>query len=322
RRVKNIALTLADKLDCKVDKTLLSRACDLAKADLVTNMVYEFSDVQGVMGREYARRSGEPEEVALALYEQYLPRFAGDELPSQLYGALIGLGERLDTLAAIYKIGLEPTSSQDPYGLRRAARTISELIWGLSLDIDMDEALKLAADQLELPPERLEKLRAFMAQRQQVQLREKGESHEAVMLAMQAAPSRPLQMFRLSEVLTKAGGEEWFAELINAAVRVKNLLSKSEEAPGAVDNSKLTAEAEKNLYQELGKLTSEAHNAVSACDWEKLAATMAELAPVIAQFFKDVLVMDDDPRIRANRLALLGECQDFFMQIGDFSILK
>ena len=322
QRVKNIALTLADKLGCKVDKALLSRACDLAKSDLVTNMVYEFSDVQGVMGREYARRSGEPEEVALALYEQYLPRFAGDELPSQLYGALIGLGERLDTLAAIYKIGLEPTSSQDPYGLRRAARTISELIWGLSLDIDMDEALKLAADQLDLPPERLEKLRAFMAQRQQVQLREKGESHEAVMLAMQAAPARPLQMFRLSEVLTKAGGEEWFAELINAAVRVKNLLSKSEEAPGAVDRSKLSAEAEKKLYDELGKLTAEAHSAVSSCDWERLAATMAELAPVIAQFFKDVLVMDEDPQIRANRLALLGECQDFFMQIGDFSILK
>lgn len=322
QRVKNIALTLAGELDCGADKALLSRACDLAKADLVTNMVYEFSDVQGVMGREYARRAGEPEEVALALYEQYLPRFAGDELPSQIYGALIGIGERLDTLAAIYKIGLEPTSSQDPYGLRRAARTVSELIWGLSLDIDMDKMLKLAADQLGLPQERLEKLKAFIAQRQQVQLREKGESHEAIMLAMQAAPSRPLQMFRLSEVLTKAGGEEWFAELINAAVRVKNLLSKAEEVPGSVDRSRLCAEAEINLYDELGKLTAAAHSAVAGCDWEKLAATMAELAPVIAQFFKDVLVMDEDPSIRANRLALLSECQAFFMQIGDFSILK
>lgn len=322
QRIKKITLKLAGDLGSDVDRAVLSRACDLAKADLVTNMVYEFSDVQGVMGREYARKAGEPEEVALALYEQYLPRFAGDELPSRISGALLGIGERLDTLAAIYKIGLEPTSSQDPYGLRRAARTINELLWGLSLDVDMDEALEMAASQLELEPERLEKLKAFVAQRQQVQLREKGESHEAVALAMQTVPNRPLQMFRLSEVLTKASGEEWFAELVAAAVRVKNLLSKAEEEPGAVDASKLSADAEKELYGELGKLTAAAKSAIAGCDWEKLAATMAELAPVIAQFFNDVLVMDKDPQIRANRLALLGECQNFFMHIGDFSILK
>ena len=213
----------------------LSRACDLAKADLVTNMVYEFSDVQGIMGREYARKAGEPEEVALAIYEQYLPRYAGDELPSQMGGALLGIGERLDTLSAIYKIGMEPTSSQDPYGLRRAARTINELIWGLSLDIDLDEALGMAAELLEMPQERLEKLKAFIAQRQQVQLREKGFSHEAVALAVQTAPSRPLQLYRLAEVLTKAAGEPWFAELVTAAVRVKNLLAKAEGEPGKVD---------------------------------------------------------------------------------------
>ena len=190
------------------------------------------------------------------------------------------------------------------------------------MDVDMDEALEMAASQLELAPERLEKLKAFVAQRQQVQLREKGESHEAVALAMQTVPNRPLQMFRLSELLTKASGEEWFAELVTAAVRVKNLLSKAEEEPGAVDASKLSADAEKELYGELGKLTAAAKSAIAGCDWEKLAATMAELAPVIAQFFNDVLVMDKDPQIRANRLALLGECQNFFMHIGDFSILK
>ena len=322
QRIKKLTLWLADELRSDVDRTKLARACDLAKADLVTNMVYEFSDVQGVMGREYARKAGEPEEVALALYEQYLPRFAGDELPSHIAGALLGIGERLDTLTAIYKIGLEPTSSQDPYGLRRAARTINELIWGLSLDIDMDKALEMAAAQLELAPERIEKMKAFIALRQQVQLREKGFSHEAVALAMQTVPSRPLQIYRLAEVLTKTSGEAWFAELITAAVRVKNLLSKSGEEAGSVDAAKFTSEAEKNLYGELGKLTKEAKSAVERCEWDKLAATMAELAPVIAQFFNDVLVMDPDPAVRANRIALLKECQAFFMQIGDFSILK
>ena len=322
QRIKKLTLWLAETLKADVDMAKLSRACDLAKADLVTNMVYEFSDVQGIMGREYARKAGEPEEVALAIYEQYLPRYAGDELPSQMGGALLGIGERLDTLSAIYKIGMEPTSSQDPYGLRRAARTINELIWGLSLDIDLDEALGMAAELLEMPQERLEKLKAFIAQRQQVQLREKGFSHEAVALAVQTAPSRPLQLYRLAEVLTKAAGEPWFAELVTAAVRVKNLLAKAEGEPGKVDPSKFVADAERSLYEELEKLTGKAHEAVEKCDWETLAAIMAELAPVIAQFFNDVLVMDKDPEIRANRIALLSACQTFFMQIGDFSILK
>ena len=322
QRIKKITLWLAKKLNADVDMDNLARACDLAKADLVTNMVYEFSDVQGVMGREYARKAGEPEEVALAIYEQYLPRFAGDELPSQIDGALLGIGERLDTLSAIYKIGLEPTSSQDPYGLRRAARTINELIWGLSLDIDMDEALNMAASQLEMPAEQFEKLKAFISQRQQVQLREKGFSHEAVALAVQTTPSRPLQIYRLAEVLTKAAGEPWFAELVTAAVRVKNLLAKAECEPGEVDPSKFVADAERSLADELTELTGKAREAVEKCDWEALASTMAELAPVIAQFFNDVLVMDKDPQIRANRIALLGDCQKFFMQIGDFSILK
>ena len=105
-------------------------------------------------------------------------------------------------------------------------------------------------------------------------------------------------------------------------MRVKNLLSKSGEEAGSVDAAKFTSEAEKNLYGELGKLTKEAKSAVERCEWDKLAATMAELAPVIAQFFNDVLVMDPDPAVRANRIALLKECQAFFMQIGDFSILK
>lgn len=322
QRVKKLTLWLAETLEADVDMKNLSRACDLAKADLVTNMVYEFSDVQGVMGCEYARKAGEPEDVALAIYEQYLPRYAGDKLPSRLGGALLGMGERLDTLAAIYKIGLEPTSSQDPYGLRRAARTINELIWGFSLDVDLDEALGTAAALLEMPQERLEKLKAFIAQRQQVQLREKGFSHEAVALAAQTAPARPLQLYRLAEVLTKAAGEPWFAELVTAAVRVNNLLAKAEDATTGADPSKFVTEAERELYGELSKLTDKAREAVEKCDWETLAAIMAELAPVIARFFNDVLVMDKDPGIRANRLALLSECRKFFMQIGDFSILK
>lgn len=322
QRVKTLALWLTDILGMVNIKPVVGRAAELAKADLVTNMVYEFADVQGVMGREYARKEGEPDDVAIALYEQYLPRFAGDELPSGHAGAILGLAERADTISAIFKIGLEPTSSQDPYGLRRAARCINEIIWGLGLDIDTDILLANASAPLSITPARLEKISAFLLQRLQVQLREKGLKHEVVALALQTIPTKPLQAFRMAETLQKMNDEAWFADLINASVRVKNLLGKAGDISGNIDTSKFTDESEKILYEKLNQLTVHAKNAVSEYDWERLASILSELAPVIAQFFSDVLVMDDDPAIRNNRLSLLKKCQEFFMQVGDFSLLK
>ncbi len=322
QRIKKLALWMTDLLDCEEIKPQVSRAADLAKADLVTNMVYEFSDVQGVMGREYARKAGEPEEIALALYEQYLPRFAGDELPSGIIGAILGLSERADTIAAIYKIGLEPTSSQDPYGLRRAARCINETIWGLGLDIDIDELIAFAGESLSLDSVAMEKISLFLKQRLQVQIREKGFRHEVVALALQTTPSRPLQVCRMCEALQKSSDEAWFAELITAAVRVKNLLAKAGEVKYEVNESIFVSDSERELYEDLQSLTSLAAKSVAEKDWEKMASLLSELAPVIAKFFNDVLVMDPDPKIKENRLALLQKCQEFFMQVGDFSLLK
>lgn len=322
QRVRYLALSLAEILGKGDISPFVDRAASLAKADLVSNMVYEFSDVQGVMGREYARKAKEPEEVALALYEQYLPRFAGDVVPSRYTGAILGIAERADTIAAIYKIGLEPTSSQDPYGLRRAARCINEIIWGLSLDIDTDELIASAAAPLELDDATRSKISAFIQLRMQVQLREKGLRHEVVALALQTNPTRPLQAFRMAETLQKTSEEEWFSELITAAVRVKNILAKAGEVNYVIDDSKFVSDSEKALYEKLLSLTETAAKSVSECDWEKLASVLAELAPVITGFFNDVLVMDENIDIRNNRLALLSECQNFFMHIGDFSLLK
>ncbi|MCE5201544.1 MAG: glycine--tRNA ligase subunit beta [Synergistaceae bacterium] len=322
QRVKALALRITDMLAMNDIRPYVERAAEISKADLVSNMVYEFADVQGVMGREYARISGEPDEVSTAIYEQYLPRFAGDEIPSSYSGAILGLAERADTIAAIYKIGLEPTSSQDPYGLRRAARCINEIIWGLGLDIDINKLMAEAAVPLGLDKTTMEKISAFLRQRMQVQLKEKGLKHEVIMLAVQTVPSLPLQVYRMAGTLQKSSDEAWFAGLITAAVRVKNLLGKAGDVSGSIDPSKFTTDPEKNLYDKLLHLTVYAKDAVSEFDWEKLASILAELAPVISQFFEDVLVMDNDPAIRSNRLALLKKCQEFFMQAGDFSLLK
>lgn len=322
QRTKKLALWLTEALSFGEWRPAVERAADIAKADLVTSMVYEFADVQGVMGREYARKAGEPEDVAMALYEQYLPRFAGDSIPSAPAGALIGIADRADTLAAIYKIGLEPTSSQDPYGLRRAARCINEIIWGFPLDIDIYLLLEKAASLFSIDKETLDRIRSFVRQRLQVQLREKGFRHEVVELVLQTISNRPLQAYRMAETLQKRSDEVWFTDLITAAVRVKNILNKAGSVPGEVDPSLLVEGAEKELYEKLLILEEEVTSAVDRCDWEKLASVLAELAPVIAGFFNDVLVMDENLSVRNNRLALLGKCSDFFLMVGDFSLLK
>lgn len=322
QRVKTLALWLADKLGKSGLSADIARAASLAKADLVSNMVCEFSDVQGVMGREYARRGGEPEAVALAIYEQYLPRFAGDATPSSYEGAILGLADRADTITSIYKIGLEPTSSQDPYGLRRAARGINEIIWGLSLDLNIKELVVKAAVTLDVEQEKLDRIYAFLRQRLQIQLKDKGLRHEVVMLALQTIPERPLQVSRMASVLQNKSGEPWFPELITAAVRVRNILTKAGEACDAVDTAKFTSESEARLYSKLLSLTDGTKRAVAECDWELLTSLLASLAPVIAGFFEDVLVMDKDLEIRNNRLALLQKCQKFFLLIGDFGLLK
>lgn len=324
QRVKALSLKLAEKLGKDDFSEFVERAAELAKFDTVSSMVYEFAEVQGVMGREYARKAGEREEVALAIYEQYLPRFAGDELPSGYTGAILGMADRADTIAAIYKIGQEPTSSQDPYGLRRAARCINEIAWGLSLDVDMESLMAEAAKPYELDGEALTRIADFLKLRLQVQMKEKGLNHEVVSLALQTIPSRPLQAYRMAETLQKVAGEEWFGELITAAVRVKNILAKAgSEADGAqIDESRLTADAETALYKALKDLTEPAREAVKACKWEALASALSQLAPVISKFFEDVMVMDKDETVRRNRLALLCRSQEFFMLVGDFSLLK
>lgn len=322
QRVKTLSLTLTKKLDKNNIYSFIERAASIAKADLVSNMVYEFAEVQGVMGREYAKKAGEHKEVCLALYEQYLPRFAGDEIPSSIEGAIIGLADRADTIAAIYKIGHEPTSTQDPYGLRRAARCINEIIWGLSLDIDINELIKSAAAPFNFDSEMLSKIYTFLNLRLQVQLKEKGYSRSVVMLALQTIPTRPLQVARMCDTLQKISDEAWFADLITAAIRIKNLLIKAGDTRIEVDTSKFTSDSEKHLNDQLQYLTKLAKEAIKNLDWQQLVSILAQLAPVITQFFTDVLVMDENLDIRNNRLALLGKCQEFFMHIGDFSLLK
>ena len=321
-RARELALWLVEALGCKEERPLVERAGWLAKADLVTLMVYEFPELQGIMGREYARKNGEPDRVAKALYELYLPRFAGDTLPTDLVGALVGLADRADTILACAKVGLDPTGSQDPYGLRRAARCINEILWGLNLDVDIEALMTEAGRLVEAGPEVLEKVFDFLRNRLQIQLKERGYGHDLVALALKAAWNRPLQAQRLLQALADVQNEPWFRQVVMAAVRVRNILAKAESDSDVVDVGLLVDDAEKALLEALEELSPQARSAAQERRWTDLTALLAKMEPAIVLFFEKVLVNDENEAVRANRLALLARCQELFLMVGDLGMLK
>ncbi len=322
-RARNLSSWLCDHLGLDEEKKLAERTAYLAKSDLVTHMVYEFTELQGVMGREYARKNGEPERVALGIYEQYLPRFAGDKLPSDVVGAVVGMADRIDTMVACTKAGLEPTGSQDPYGFRRAARTINEILWGLELDVDLQVFVSQAANAVGADQEVVEKVLAFLRNRLQIQLKEKGFSHEAVSLALSAIWNRPYQAMALVKVLSGVQAESWFRGLITAAVRVRNILAKAGDDPvGEVREELLVETREKDLLKTVLELRPTAREAREKNDWKEAVQILSRLEPVIAAFFDEVLVNAKEEKVRRNRLALLASCQEMFRLVGDLGMLK
>ncbi|MDR1510259.1 MAG: glycine--tRNA ligase subunit beta [Synergistaceae bacterium] len=324
-RVRSVCAWLVKKMkETKITRAV-DRAALLSKADLVTGMVFEFPEVQGVMGREYALREGEPEEVAEALFEQYLPRFAGDSIPKGKIGAILGICDRADTIIAIHKAGLPPTGSQDPYGLRRAARGINEIIWGLSLDIDTDALLAYAAKCLNADKDVLAGSMDFCRQRLHNQLRERGYAHGTTSLAVTSMGARPLQVLRMLEAFEDVSGEPWFESLVLSAVRVANILNKiPDKKPfsSKKERTDFSTEAERTLHSALDKQGGSVKRALEAKDWTSVCKALSELGGAISVFFDGVMVMDPDPDVRAARVALLLRCKELFDSIGDFSLLK
>jgi glycyl-tRNA synthetase beta chain len=324
-RVRALSCWLVDVLGMDDVKETVKRAALLSKADLTTGMVFEFPEVQGVMGREYARLEGEPDAVAVAIYEQYLPRFSGDELPSGREGAIIGICDRVDSIIGIHKVGLSPTGSQDPYGLRRAARCINEILWGLGIDADLYELFGKGAELLQADGGIMKDVADFYRQRLYNQLRERGYGHGTTSLAVEAMGLRPLQAIRMLRAFDESSGSEWFASLVTSSIRVGNILSKlppGERESARLDESGLAAPQERDLRSALDAQSSAVRASLSSFNWSAVCIALSELSPVISNFFDGVMVMDPDPVSRGNRLALLAKCKDLFDSIGDFSLIK
>lgn len=313
------AVWLADQLNLGAEKTLVQRAAQLSKTDLITQMVGEFPELQGVMGRAYAKENGEDPRVALALEEQYLPRSAGDKVPTDIVGALVGLAERIFSMVGAYKLGFRPSGSQDPYGLRRAVRCVNEILWALKIDLDMGKALDEACRTLSLDEEAQKSLREYVASRTFGQLKEQGFPHDLVALAADAEGSNPWQGLCLLKAYSSVSAQAWFAGLREAAGRVKNILAKAPSRPETVDAQLFKIDAEKGLWNAVETLREPIAQDVAECRWNDLMERLAGLAPAVAAFFDQVMVMDDDAAVRDNRLALLLHCDRLFSLVGDLS---
>ncbi len=327
-RVADLAVHVARHIGG--DTELAHRAGMLSRCDLMTEMVYEFPEMQGIMGRYQARRDGEPTELAEAMDEFYMPRFSGDELPRTRAGIAISLAEKLDSLVGIFAIGEKPTGDKDPFALRRAALGALRIMKEHHLELELDELLQSAVAGVQVdgkPPastaELLAEVREYLLERLKGLYGDEGvpvdrfNSVAAVNFSSVADFDR-----RLHAVIQFSHFPE--AEALAAAnKRIRNILKKAEgEIPSRVDPELFRQDEERDLNEQINTMTSRVLPLLEGGDYEGTLRALSELRPSVDGFFDAVMVMDDDAAIRDNRLALLSGLGNLFLEVADVSHLQ
>ncbi|MFH1542602.1 MAG: glycine--tRNA ligase subunit beta [bacterium] len=296
------------------------RVAELCKADLTTKMVYEFPELQGVMGREYALRSGEDSKVAQGISEHYYPRFAEDKLPQSPAGTLVALADRIDTLVGCFAVGAIPTGSVDPYGLRRAANGLIRLVTENDLDFLLDETFAQAlknypANLHQAGTKVIQQLVDFVAQRLKPLLLDNGLRHDIVEASLSQF-NDILDTVLKAKLLNGLVIEPWFAGIVASADRVSRIAKSSQQSE--VNEKLLQDEAEKQLYDLSLKINWEVGEAEKKEDWPTTVKALAKLTGPLEKFFNEVLVMHEDPAVKANRLALLKSLDNLYLRVADF----
>lgn len=323
-RSEIVARFIAEKIGG--DTSAAARAAQLAKCDLVTEMVLEFPELQGIMGTYYARHDGEPEAVAQALHEQYLPRFAGDGIPQTQTGLALALADRLDTLTGIFGIGQRPTGAKDPFALRRATIGVLNILIKAELDLDLRELLELAASQhRDLPKAEglVDEVLTYMLDRFRAWAHDEGLPVD-VYLAVRARPvTRPVDFARRLRAVHRFSQREEAAALAAANKRVSNILTKQQhDGNSAVDGDLLSEEAEIALANAIADCRDQVEPLFREADYAQALDILATLRAPVDRFFDEVMVAVDDDAIRANRLALLASLQALFLEIADIAELQ
>ncbi|MDP5206240.1 glycine--tRNA ligase subunit beta, partial [Alishewanella sp. SMS9] len=320
-RISQVAAYIAKQIGA--DETAAARAGLLSKTDLMTNMVGEFPEVQGIMGMHYARLDGEAEAVALALNEQYMPRFAGDQLPSRLEGAAVAIADKLDTLVGIFGIGQVPKGDKDPFALRRAAIGALRIMVEKQLPLDLVDLIRFSQQTFGSKlthSEVANDVVDFMLGRFRAWYQDEGYSIDVIQAVLARRPTNPADFDRRVKAVAAFRKLEAALALAAANKRVANILAKVDTAiADTVHENLLQENAEQALFS---AINAEQVYQASVSDYTSALSHLAALREVIDHFFDQVMVNADDAAVRANRLALLKQLRELFLQVADISVLQ
>ena len=322
-RIEQLAGEIAKQIGA--DEVKAKRAGLLSKCDLMTNMVFEFTDTQGVMGMHYARHDGEDEEVAVALNEQYMPRFAGDELPKSLVASAVALADKFDTLTGIFGIGQAPKGSADPFALRRAALGALRIIVEKNLPLDLEDLVKKSAalfgDKL-TNQNVVADVVDFMLGRFRAWYQDEGIAVDVIQAVLARRPTRPADFDARVRAVSHFRTLDSAEALAAANKRVSNILAKADAAIGEINLTACVEPAEKALAEAVLALRTEVQPLIAKGDYTAVLDKLANLRVPVDSFFDNVMVNAEDPALRQNRLAILNTLQGLFLQVADISVLQ
>ena len=322
-RIEQLAGEIAKQIGA--DEAKAKRAGLLSKCDLMTNMVFEFTDTQGVMGMHYARHDGEDEEVAVALNEQYMPRFAGDELPKSLVASAVALADKFDTLTGIFGIGQAPKGSADPFALRRAALGALRIIVEKNLPLDLEDLVKKSAalfgDKL-TNQNVVADVVDFMLGRFRAWYQDEGIAVDVIQAVLARRPTRPADFDARVRAVSHFRTLDSAEALAAANKRVSNILAKADAAIGEINLTACVEPAEKALAEAVLALRTEVQPLITQGDYTAVLDKLANLRTPVDSFFDNVMVNAEDPALRQNRLAILNTLQGLFLQVADISLLQ
>ncbi|KOE69626.1 glycine--tRNA ligase subunit beta [Aggregatibacter actinomycetemcomitans] len=322
-RIEQLAGEIAKQIGA--DEAKAKRAGLLSKCDLMTNMVFEFTDTQGVMGMHYARHDGEDEEVAVALNEQYMPRFAGDELPKSLVASAVALADKFDTLTGIFGIGQAPKGSADPFALRRAALGALRIIVEKNLPLDLEDLVQKSAA---LFGDKLTKKNVvadvvdFMLGRFRAWYQDEGIAVDVIQAVLARRPTRPADFDARVRAVSHFRTLDSAEALAAANKRVANILAKADVAIGEINLTACVEPAEKALAEAVLALQTEVQPLIAKGEYTAVLDKLANLRTPVDKFFDNVMVNAEDPTLRQNRLAILNTLQGLFLQVADISLLQ
>ena len=324
-RLVKLADVLGEKIDLSTsDRDKVKRTAHLCKADLATNLVKEFPELQGIMGKEYALLAGERPDVAIAISEHYYPRFSGDQVPSSVLGALVSLADRLDTLVGCFARGLQPTGSQDPYALRRQAQGVIQILQELKMPLLFDDFLQSGYNIFvehfpEVEIEAIEdQLKSFLFQRIKYQLKEKEVAYDIIEAVTAVHFYTVHELFERAHYMQNMRNTNAFSEVVATYNRIANLAGKS--GGKTIAEELLVEGPEKILYNKLKEIEPVVEEFTG--DYDKIVKTLSSCKKPVDDFFDHVMVMVEDEKLKRNRLNMLGRIKSAFNLIADFAKIQ